>query len=106
VLAAHGINDATVFVESQQHLRARMLAAGTAERLVQNFVDSGEHSYWGDEMYPPLFEALLAWVEKGSKPTPQSIATRCRALAAAAPERCRFVPDYAVKPLASRVAPR
>jgi pimeloyl-ACP methyl ester carboxylesterase len=106
VLAAHGIHDATVFVESQDHLRARMLAAGTAERLVQNFVDSGEHSYWGDEMYPPLFEALLAWVEKGSKPTPQSIATRCRALAAAAPERCRFVPDYAVKPLASRVAAR
>jgi pimeloyl-ACP methyl ester carboxylesterase len=106
VLSAHGINDATVFVESQHHLRARMAAAGTEHQLVQNFVDSAEHSYWGDELYPPLFEALLAWVEKGAKPTPAGIATRCRALAAAAPDRCRFVPDYAVKPLASRVAPR
>ena len=30
--------------------------------------------------YPPLFEALLNWVDKGEKPTPASIATRCRAL--------------------------
>ncbi len=106
VLTAHGIHDPTVFVESHDHLRSRTAAAGTAERLVQNYVDSAEHSYWGDEMYPPLFEALLAWVEKGVKPTPQGIAERCRAMAATAAERCRFVADYSVKPMASRIAPR
>jgi pimeloyl-ACP methyl ester carboxylesterase len=106
VLTAHGINDATVFVESQHHLRERMAAAGTEHQLVQNFVDSAEHSYWGDEMYPPLFEALLAWVEKGAKPSPRNVAARCRDMAAANAERCRFLPDYQPKPQASRVAPR
>ncbi len=106
VLSAHGINDPTVFVESQDHLRSRMVAAGTAAGLVQSYVDSAEHSYWGDEMYPPLFEALLAWVEKGAKPTPQGITERYRVLAAATAERCRFVADYVAKPMASRIAPR
>ena len=106
VLTAHGIHDSTVFVESQDHLRSRMTAAGTSARLVQTYVDSSEHSYWGDEMYPPLFDALLAWVEKGAMPTPRGIADRCRVLAAAAADRCRFVADYVVKPMASRIAPR
>ena len=106
VLTAHGIHDPTVFVESHDHLRSRMAAAGTAANLVQTYVDSSEHSYWGDEMYPPLFAALLAWVEAGTKPTPSGIAERCRTMAGAAAERCRFVPYYVVKPVASRIAPR
>jgi hypothetical protein len=110
VLTAHGINDSTVFVESHEHLNQRMAAAGAGARLVQTFVDSGEHSYWGDEMYPPLFDALLAWVEKGNKPTPQSIAARCKEMAAngagTSADRCRFLPDYSPKPLATRVVPR
>lgn len=106
VLTTHGIADSTVFVEGHDTLRRRMEAAGHGARLVQTFVDSGEHSYLGDAIYPPLFEALLAWVERGTKPTPAGIAERCRALRAAAPAECRFVVDYAARPLASRVAPR
>ncbi len=106
VLSAHGIRDATVFVEGSDTLRRRMEAAGNGSRLVQTFVDSNQHSYWGDAMYPPLFEALLNWIDKGEKPTPPGIAARCRALRAATPSDCRFVPDYAVKPLASRIPPR
>lgn len=106
VLTAHGISDSTVFVESQDHLKRRMTEAGTAGRLVQTYVASSEHSYWGNEMYPPLFDALLAWVETGIVPTPQGIADSCRVMAAAAADRCRFVADYVAKPLASRVAPR
>jgi pimeloyl-ACP methyl ester carboxylesterase len=106
VLTAHGIHDATVFVEGGDTLSRRMAAAGNGERLVQTFVDSGEHSYWGDAMYPPLFEALLNWVEKGQKPSPSGVATRCRELRASQPADCRFLPDYAVKPMASRVFPR
>jgi hypothetical protein len=105
VLTAHGIGDATVFVEGQDTLRRRMAAAGTEARLVQTYVDSAEHSYWGDAHYPPLFEALLAWVERGDKPTPEGIADRCRVKAAQA-GACRFVVGYAVQPLASRVLPR
>jgi len=106
VLSAHGIGDATVFVEGNDTLRQRMVAAGNGQRLVQTFVDSAEHSYWGDAHYPPLFDALLNWVEKGQKPSPSGIAERCRQLRAAQPAECRFLPDYVAKPLASRIAPR
>jgi pimeloyl-ACP methyl ester carboxylesterase len=106
VLSGHGIGDATVFVEGHDTLRQRMVAAGQGERLVQTFVDSSEHSYWGEAFYPPLFEALLNWVEKGQKPTPAGIAERCRQLRPAQPADCRFLPDYVPKLLASRVLPR
>jgi hypothetical protein len=106
VISAHGINDATVFVEGSDTLRQRMEAAGNGERLVQNFVDSAEHSYWGDAYYPPLFNALLNWVEKGQKPTAAGIAASCLQQAGAATKDCRFLPDYVNKPLASRIYPR
>lgn len=106
VLTAHGINDSTVFVESHDHLKNRMAQAGTSARLVQTFVNSSEHSYWGDEMYPPLFNALLAWVDTGSAPAPRDISTRCRQMAGANAERCLFMPDYIAKPMVSRIAQR
>jgi pimeloyl-ACP methyl ester carboxylesterase len=106
VLNAHGVGDATVFVESTDTLRQRMVAAGNGQRLVQSFVDSSEHSYWGDAPYPPLFEALLNWVEKGQKPTPAGIAERCRQLRPTQPADCKFLPDYVPKPLATRILPR
>jgi hypothetical protein len=87
-------------------LRRRVEAAGHGARLVQTFVHSGEYSYLGDAICPPLFEALLAWVERGTKPTLAGNAEHCCALRAAAPGECRFVVDYAARPLASRVAPR
>ena len=109
VVTAHGIADSTVFVEGSDTLRMRMAAAGNGAKLVQTYVDSREHSYWGDAHYPPLFEALLNWIDKNDKPSPAGIATRCGALQAAknAPATdCKFLPDYAVKPLASRIPSR
>ncbi len=106
VVAAHGIGDATVFVEGSDTLRQRMEASGNGAHLVQTFVDSSEHSYWGDASYPPLFEALLRWIEHGEKPSPTGIAQRCRQMRAAAPSECRFLPAYVAKPLASRIPAR
>lgn len=106
VISSHGIGDATVFVEGQDTLRERMEASGNGARLVQAFVDSSDHSYWGDAHYPPLFEALLNWVDTGLKPTPGSIAERCRQLRAAQPAECRFVPAYKPQKLDSRILPR
>lgn len=106
VLSAHAIHDATVFVEGQDTLRERMQRAGQGQRLVQAYVDSNQHSYWGDAMYPPLFNALLAWMEKGQKPTPQSIASLCQEGQQArqkSPADCRFMPGYTPSPLASRI---
>ncbi|KNZ34405.1 MAG: membrane protein [Methylibium sp. NZG] len=106
VLTAHGVGDATVFVEGHHTLRQRMQAAGTGASLVQTFIDSSEHSYWGDAHYPPLFAELLDWVERGKKPTPAGVAARCRQLTAGPPTECRYLPDYAPQPVASRVRPR
>ncbi|MDH4389865.1 MAG: hypothetical protein QE285_00405 [Aquabacterium sp.] len=106
VLTAHGVGDATVFVEGSDTLRQRMVSAGNGNRLVQTFVGSSEHSYWGDAMYPPLFEALLNLVDTGQKPSPAGIADRCKQLRQAQPADCRFLPDYTPQPLASRVLPR
>jgi pimeloyl-ACP methyl ester carboxylesterase len=108
VLATHGIGDATAFVELQHAFRETMKAGGNADRLVQTYVDSREHSYLGDAIYPPLFEALLAWVERGDKPTPAGIAQRCGELAARDgwAGGCRFVPGFEPAPLASRVPAR
>lgn len=104
VISAHAIGDSTVFVEGQDTLRRRMEAAGNSARLVQVYVNSSQHSYWGDAHYPPLFEALMRWVEAGEKPTPQSIAARCAVRAT--PQACLFVPGYTPSPLDSRIAPR
>jgi hypothetical protein len=106
VLTTHGIRDSTVFVEGNDTLRLRMESAGNGDRLVQTYVDSAEHSYLGDAIYPPLFEALLAWVNQGTKPTPVGIAARCVALRPTQATECRFQPDYKPAPLATRIAPR
>jgi hypothetical protein len=106
VLAAHAIHDPTAFVELEHAFAETMKAGGSADRLVQAFTDDRQHSYLADPVYPALFEALLAWVEKGEKPTPASIAARCRAMEAAFGPGCRFVPGYAVPPLESRVPAR
>ena len=106
VISAHAINDATVFVEGQDVLRQKMKAAGKDHLLVQTYVDSREHSYWGDAHYPPLFNTLLQWVEKRQKPSPSDIDQQCKQLSSAKPADCRFLPNYAVKPIASRIHPR
>jgi len=106
VISGHAIGDSTVMVEAQSVLRQKMTASGKAEQLVQVFVNSSEHSYWGDAHYPPLFDALLNWVDKGQKPTPQSISDRCKQLSAANTSECKFQTDYVAKPISSRIFPR
>jgi len=104
VLTVHGIRDETCLVEVHDTLRSRMRTMGYEHNLVQTFVDSDQHSYLGDDIYPPLLEALLGWIQSGNRPTPHQIAERCRAMIAAAPSG--FVADYVPAPLVSRIHPR
>jgi pimeloyl-ACP methyl ester carboxylesterase len=106
VLTTHGINDPTVFVEAQHSFAESMRRGGSGDRLVQTFVDSREHSYLGDPIYPTLLAALNDWLDGRGRPTPAAIATRCKSMEATFGPGCRFVPDYAVKPLDSRVPAR
>lgn len=106
VLTLHAINDPTAFVELETAYRETLERAGTAQWLVQNFSDESVHSYLGEAQYPALFTALLDWIDKGKKPTPQQIADLCRGYEGRYGANCRLRPDYQSAPLASRVTPR
>jgi alpha-beta hydrolase superfamily lysophospholipase len=108
VLTLHAIDDPTAFVELESTFRDTMARGGSAERLVQVFSDDHEHSYLADAEYVAVLRSLLVWVERGDKPTPQSVASRCGGLEAAFDPAtgCRFRPDYRPAPLAARVPPR
>jgi len=106
VLTVHGVNDPTAFVEMQSAFRQTMEKAGTADRLMQVFSDHSGHSYLSDPTYVALFDALLQWVEQGSKPTPQTVAEGCKRHEATFGEGCRILPGYVPPPFDSRVPPR
>lgn len=106
VLTLHGIDDPTAFVELESTFRDTVARAGNAERLVQTFTADSEHSYLSDVQYLAATEALLAWAQRGDKPTPASVAARCKALEASVGAGCRFRPEYTPPPLAERVPAR
>jgi len=108
VLTVHAIDDPTAFVELESVFRETMQNGGSAGRLVQTFTDDHEHSYLADAEYVAAMRSLITWVTRGEKPTPESVAGRCAALEPSfEPLRgCRFRPDFAPMPLASRVPPR
>ena len=106
VLTVHGIRDTTCFAQVHDTLRCRMRDAGCEHRLVQTFVDSAEHSYLGDTVYPPLVEALVEWIDTGIAPTPHGIAQRARAMSASVQAAGAFVPEYHPQALAARIHSR
>ncbi len=103
IITFHAINDPTAFVELESVYREALVGAGTQALLVQTFSDEDEHSYLSEPQYQALFSALLEWLDKGVKPTPQSIAQRCKPLEAAYGQPCRFQPDYAPQSLSQRM---
>ena len=82
-----------------------MTKAGNADLLVQTFSAEHEHSYLVDTEYATLLESLIAWVDEGKKPTPQTIAERCKGLESVHQAACQFRPDYQPVSLVQRVAP-
>lgn len=106
VLTVHGIRDTTCFVEVHDTLRRRMRDAGCEHRLVQTFVDSAEHSYLGDAVYPPLVEALVAWIDTGVAPTPHQIAARSGSRDVSPSTTNGFVPAFRPGALSGRIHPR
>ncbi|WP_137920562.1 hypothetical protein [Hydrogenophaga sp. 2FB] len=106
VLALHAVNDPTAFVELESSYRETLDRAGTGNLLVQNFSDESEHSFLSDPQYPALFTALLDWIDKNDKPTPQKVAALCKGYEAAYGDTCKLLPDYRSPPLSSRVPPR
>jgi hypothetical protein len=106
MLAVHGIHDPIAFVELESQFRRTVATAGQSERLVQVFSDDTEHSYLSDPVYPALMAELSAWIGRGDKPNPTSVAQRCKAMEARFGPGCRLRPDYQPQELETRVAPR
>lgn len=106
----HAIDDPTAFVELENAYRRIRDAAGTGSLLVQSFSSEREHSYLSDSEYPALFAALLDWIDKGEKPTPEGLAQRCKALAARydtdGKNGCHIQPAWQPPTLESRVPAR
>lgn len=106
----HGISDPTAFVELDRVYRDIRAQAGTADRLVQGYTVSREHSFLHAPEYPALFAALLDWIDRGEKPSPESLLARCRAFEPAFGEGgrspCRIEPAFQPKPLEERLPPR
>lgn len=106
VVSAKWISDPTAFVELDSRFRTVMQQGGSGERLVQTFTQQGTHSYISDPTYPALMDALLAWVNTGTKPTPASIAAACGQHESTYGKGCSFEVNYTSPPLESRVPAR
>ena len=108
VLTMHAIDDPTAFVELESTFRRTMERAGRAKALVQLFTQDSEHSYLSDAQYVSAMRALLAWVEQGTVPTPNSVAASCANVESMydPAKGCRLVPSYVPAALSSRVPTR
>jgi hypothetical protein len=106
VVSIHSINDPQVVVEVQSAYRDVVRAAGSGDRLVQAFTDERAHTGQSAPEIAAAIDALMQWIEKGTKPTAQSIAAACEALRAGIDGPCRYHPEFVPKPFNTRFYPR
>jgi hypothetical protein len=102
VVSIHSINDPQVVVEVQSAYRAMVDRAGSGDRLVQAFTDENRHFGQSAPELAAAIDALMQWIEKGDKPTPQSIAAGCERERATLEGRCSYHPEYSPKPYGTR----
>ena len=104
VLSIHSFNDPQAAVEAQYEYRAAVQKAGHGARLVQAYTDEPAHTAQSWAELAAAIDALMQWVDKSVKPTPQSIAASCEKLRSAYEGPCRYHPAYEPKPYATRYA--
>lgn len=104
VVSIHSFNDPQAAVEAQYEYRKAAMDAGNGARLVQAYTDEDAHTAQSAPELAASIDALMQWVEKGTKPTAQSIASACGTLAAKYAGPCRYHPDYQPKPYNTRFA--
>jgi alpha-beta hydrolase superfamily lysophospholipase len=106
VLTMHAIDDPTVFVEQDAWYRRLVDEAGSSDKLVQTWTRESEHSYLSSPEYAAILEALMEWIEKGTKPTARTVASLCEKHAREYDGGCHFDVDYRPRPLETREYPR
>jgi hypothetical protein len=102
VVSIHSINDPQVVVEVQSAYREAVDRAGSGDRLVQAFTDESEHTGQSSPELAAALDVLMQWVEKGVKPTPQTIAAGCARWRGTFEGPCRYHPEFSPKPYGTR----
>jgi pimeloyl-ACP methyl ester carboxylesterase len=105
-LTMHAIDDPTAFVELEQVFHDTVAEAGASDLLVQSFTDEHEHSKLATPEYAALLRAMTAWIEKGDKPSPATLAAGCVAAVGVYGEACHFDVGFTPKSLDTRSYPR
>lgn len=105
-VSIHSINDPQVVVEQESMYRDAVRAVGNGARLVQAFTDEPEHAAQSAPELAAALDAVQHWIDKGEKPTPQTIAAACERLRATYDGPCDFHPQFQPKPYATRFYPR
>jgi alpha-beta hydrolase superfamily lysophospholipase len=105
-LTLHAKDDPTAFVELESVFRDTVVRAGAEARLVQTFTDEHEHQKEATPEYSALFRSMIAWIEKGAKPTPASVAAACEQARAQYGEACHFDVGWRPPSLDTRAYPR
>jgi hypothetical protein len=68
LLSIHGTGDLQTPVAQQQALRRAVVAAGTADRLVQRLMRIPGHCQFSEQEQVAAFDDLVKWVRQGVKP--------------------------------------
>ena len=97
VLAIHSINDPQVSVKAEAFYRDLAKTTGSSGRLVQAYTDEPAHTAQSDPEIATALNALMQWIEKGARPSPQSIASDCKMLNASVAGPCRYHPEFEPK---------
>jgi hypothetical protein len=106
VVSIHSINDPQVPVEAQAAYRDTVAAAGNSDRLVQAYTDERAHTGQSAPELAATLDAVVQWVEKGTKPTAQSIAAACEQFRATFEGPCAWHPEFTPKPYGTIFYPR
>jgi hypothetical protein len=79
VVTIHSINDPQVVVEVEVEsaYRQAVTAAGSSDRLVQAYTDERGHALQSPPEVAAALDSRMQWIEKGTKPSVQSIAAMC-----------------------------
>jgi len=94
LMAIHSINDPQVSVNAEAFYRDLAKATGTANKLVQAYTDENEHTAQSDAEIAAALDSLTQWIESGTHPSPQSVATACENLRVNLTGPCRYRPDF------------
>ncbi len=102
VVSIHSINDPQVVVEVQSAYRDAVDRAGSGDRLVQAFTDENEHTGQSAPELAAALDALMQWIEKGTKPSAQTIAADCERRRETFAGPCSYHPEFSPKPYGTR----